>query len=124
MSDPWQTLGIVPGASPEAIRAAYLRLVRIHHPDRYRNDPVRYRQEEDRMKEINAAYRQLVAGGPVAPPRRPAPGPRPRPVDLRNLKCGPHRRWAVGYCTACAAPLCSRCDPALSGWCDRHRGGG
>lgn len=127
--DPWRVLGVSPSDPPEAIRAAYLRLVRQHHPDRYREDPVRYQQEENHMKDINAAYHQIVSGraarpGPAPPPSRPSSAtrrPRSRPTVVRELQCAAHGRWAVMYCTECGIPLCTRCDPSLTGWCDLHR---
>jgi curved DNA-binding protein CbpA len=33
MPDPYQTLGVSPGVSDAELRAAYRRLVRLHHPD-------------------------------------------------------------------------------------------
>ena len=45
------TLGVGLGASQKEISAAYRRLARVHHPDRA--------GDEERMKWINAAYREL-----------------------------------------------------------------
>jgi DnaJ-domain-containing protein 1 len=44
-------LGVGLGASQKEISAAYRRLARVHHPDRA--------GDEERMKWINAAYREL-----------------------------------------------------------------
>ncbi len=44
-------LGVSAGASPEDISAAYRRLAREHHPDVGGSD--------ERMQEINVAYREL-----------------------------------------------------------------
>ena len=44
-------LGVGLGASQKEISAAYRRLARVHHPD--------VAGDEDRMKWINAAYREL-----------------------------------------------------------------
>lgn len=44
-------LGVGLGASQEEISAAYRRLARVHHPD--------VAGDEERMKWINAAYREL-----------------------------------------------------------------
>jgi hypothetical protein len=53
MAPPWAhvALGVGLGASQEEISAAYRRLARIHHPD--------VAGDEERMKVINAAYREL-----------------------------------------------------------------
>ena len=44
-------LGVGLGASHKEINAAYRRLARVHHPD--------VEGDEERMKWINAAYREL-----------------------------------------------------------------
>lgn len=64
--DPYITLGLVPGASAEAVRAAYRRLVKVHHPDRHiaEGTPVEFiRVAEDRMAAINAAYGAIMRAG-------------------------------------------------------------
>ena len=52
-------LGLQPGASASAIKAAWRRLAREHHPDVVGNDPAAARAATKRMAEINAAYEQL-----------------------------------------------------------------
>jgi DnaJ like chaperone protein len=62
--DPYVILGVEPGADREAIRAAYLALVKRHHPDRHYAEgtpPEFIRVADLRMAEINAAYRALMA---------------------------------------------------------------
>jgi DnaJ-domain-containing protein 1 len=55
-------LGVGLGASQEEISAAYRRLARIHHPD--------VAGDEERMKVINAAYRELRrSAGRSTPPQ-------------------------------------------------------
>lgn len=61
--DPYVVLGVPPGADAETIRAAYLALVKRHHPDRHfaEGTPAEFIRVADlRMAEINAAYRQLM----------------------------------------------------------------
>ena len=53
--NPYEVLGVSPTASDEDVRAAYLKLVKKYHPDRYQ-DSVLKKQAEDKMKQINAAY--------------------------------------------------------------------
>ncbi len=53
--DPYQVLGVPRDASPDAIKQAYRRLARQHHPDANRGKP----EAEEKFKEINAAYEVL-----------------------------------------------------------------
>lgn len=46
----WDVLGVSQNASPDVVRAAFLELVRIHHPDAGGST--------ERMAEINAAYEE------------------------------------------------------------------
>ena len=69
-TDPYQVLGVVPGAAHDDIRAAYHRLVRDTHPDLMLGrglPPECIRLATARMARINAAY-DLVArqGAPSA----------------------------------------------------------
>lgn len=51
----YAVLGLSPGATPEAIKAAYYRLAKLHHPDSNAGDP----DAEARFKDIGAAYTLL-----------------------------------------------------------------
>jgi hypothetical protein len=128
--DPWSVLEVSRKSSPEAVRQAYLRLVRLHHPDRYPANSREQRIHEERMKEVTEAYRAILGQAEPSPDRSspsssPAGPPPPRRREVRvdpdSLKCRAHGRWAVIFCRVCAAPLCSRCDTALSGYCRAHR---
>lgn len=57
--DPHSVLGVSPGASATAIKAAWRRLAREHHPDVSGDDPAAARVATRRMAEINSAYEQL-----------------------------------------------------------------
>ena len=62
-NDPHVVLGVEPGADRDTIRAAYLALVKRHHPDRHyaEGTPSEFIRVADlRMAEINAAYRELM----------------------------------------------------------------
>lgn len=95
--DPHEILGVEPGASQAAIKAAWRRLARQNHPDLTGDDPVAARRATRRMAEINAAYERLradraaqaaerrrsgtgdresrrPAGPPPPPPTRPVTG--------------------------------------------------
>ncbi len=56
-------LGVQPGASPEAIKAAWRTLARQNHPDLTGDDPETARRATRRMAEINAAYAALTRAG-------------------------------------------------------------
>ncbi|MDQ3692540.1 MAG: DnaJ domain-containing protein [Chloroflexota bacterium] len=56
--DYYQTLGLARDADEKAIRAAYRKLARQHHPDLNPNDPA----AEERFKEVNEAYEVLTDG--------------------------------------------------------------
>ena len=65
MNDPYQVLGVDPGASDEEVKRAYRELARKYHPDNYQNNPLADLAEE-KMKEINEAYdaiTKLRSGG-------------------------------------------------------------
>ena len=66
--DPYVILGVPPGAPLEEVRAAYRRLVKEHHPDRYIADGTPtdlIRITEQRMAAINAAYAEIVGKKPA-----------------------------------------------------------
>ena len=58
MKDPYQVLGVAPGATDEEIKQAYRALARKYHPDKYRDSDLADLAEE-KMKEINAAYEEI-----------------------------------------------------------------
>lgn len=57
MSDPFQALGVSRNCTQEELRAAYRKLARRWHPDRFMAGPER-EWANARMTEINAAYRE------------------------------------------------------------------
>lgn len=69
--DPHTVLGLAPGASAAAIKAAWRRLAREHHPDLAGNATER-RAATRRMAEINAAYADLRARSAPTAGRRDA----------------------------------------------------
>ena len=69
--DPHTVLGLAPGASAAAIKAAWRRLAREHHPD-LAGSPAERRAATRRMAEINAAYADLRERGAPPAGRRPA----------------------------------------------------
>ena len=51
MRDPYEVLGVPRGASAAAIKSAYRKLAKKHHPDSNKNDP----KSAARFSEINSA---------------------------------------------------------------------
>jgi hypothetical protein len=91
--EPHDVLGVEPGASPDAIKAAWRALARRHHPDLTGDDPELARRATRRMAEINAAYAALTRAGetlegrtahrsaePAGEPPRPGGPPLDRPT--------------------------------------------
>lgn len=72
--DHYNTLGVIPTASAADLRAAYLKLARANHPDKF--DGQSRAQAELRMQQINEAWNVLG----VAHKRREYDAKRPDPV--------------------------------------------
>ena len=53
MKDFYSILGVPEGASSDLIKATYLALSKIYHPDQYKGDK---KYATKRMQEINEAY--------------------------------------------------------------------
>lgn len=60
--DPYKVLGVSKDADQETIKKAYRELAKKYHPDKYVNNPLASLAEE-KLKEINEAYRILTEGG-------------------------------------------------------------
>ena len=59
MLNPYEVLGVSPGASDEEIKKAYRSLSRRYHPDANVNNPNKA-QAEERFKQVQQAYDQIM----------------------------------------------------------------
>ena len=59
MSNPYEVLGVRPGASDEEIKKAYRALSRKYHPDANVNNPAK-EQAEEKFKQVQQAYDQIM----------------------------------------------------------------
>ena len=61
MKDPYQVLGIGYDATDTEVKRAYHALARRYHPDGFADDSVKLEMANRKMRDINAAYEQIVA---------------------------------------------------------------
>ncbi len=60
--NPYEVLGVKPGASQDEIKRAYRKLIKKYHPDQYGDNPLKDLAQE-KMIEINEAYDTLTKNG-------------------------------------------------------------
>jgi DnaJ-domain-containing protein 1 len=66
-------LGLEPGASPEDCKAAYKRLLKLHHPDHHAGHPGNTQRATEKSARINAAYDRIEKWRKGGPARGGAP---------------------------------------------------
>ena len=75
--DPYQTLGVAASASDAELRAAYRRLVQLHHPDHNGGSAESARRFEEVQEAYAEARRLRAAGGAAGARPQAAAGERP-----------------------------------------------
>ncbi len=60
MKDPYEVLGVNRNATKEEIRDAYRELIKKYHPDKFRDNPDMKALAEEKIKEVNEAYKYLL----------------------------------------------------------------
>lgn len=60
--NPYEVLGIKPGATQDEIKSAYRKLIKQYHPDKFVDNPLKDLAEE-KMMQINEAYDTLTKNG-------------------------------------------------------------
>lgn len=65
----YEVLGVKPGVSDRELKAAHRDLAKVWHPDRFLNDPRLQEKAQEKLKEINAAYEQLLSRHTFRPAR-------------------------------------------------------
>jgi hypothetical protein len=80
----YELLGVRPGVSPLELKAAYRDLTKVWHPDRFAHDPRLQEKAQEKLKEINDAYEQLVSGK-IRPPRVVAQSPGVHRTEVRDF---------------------------------------
>lgn len=88
-SDPYQTLGLSPGATQAEIKRAYRRLAKAYHPDSAGERAI------PRFLAIQAAYERLTTGQPGGPPATGRAQPSRRPPSQGPAAPPPSRPWSA-----------------------------
>jgi curved DNA-binding protein CbpA len=97
----FEVLGVKPGVSDRELKAAHRDLAKVWHPDRFLNDPRLQEKAQEKLKEINEAYEQLISRH-----KRRAPPARRREAPASNV-ASPVRtvRRGMGWHWWVAAPV-------------------
>ena len=76
----YDVLGVKPGVSDGELKTAHRDLAKVWHPDRFLHDPRLQDKAQEKLKEINEAYEQLISRHER---RVPPPPPPPSPPSYR-----------------------------------------
>src|SRR5664279_2471448 len=88
-TDPYQTLGLSPGATQAEIKRAYRRLAKAYHPDSAGERAI------PRFLAIQAAYERLTTGQPGGPPATGRAQPSRRSPSQGPAAPPPSRPWSA-----------------------------
>ena len=90
----YDVLGVKPGVSDRELKAAHRDLAKVWHPDRFLHDPRLQEKAQEKLKEINEAYEQLISRH-----KRPIPAPPPprRAQTDRVEEVSVSRRSGAGW---------------------------
>jgi hypothetical protein len=99
----YEVLGVKPGVSDRELKAAHRDLAKVWHPDRFVHDPRLQQKAQEKLKEINEAYEQLISRHKrrVTPPSPPPPR---RSQSTPNVARASVRR-GIGWHWWLAAPF-------------------
>jgi curved DNA-binding protein CbpA len=94
----YDVLGVKPGVSDRELKAAHRDLAKVWHPDRFLHDPRLQEKAQEKLKEINEAYEQLISRN-TRRYRSPS-----RRAEASPVASVPKRR-GIGWHWYVAAPL-------------------
>ena len=100
----YDVLGVKPGVSDRDLKAAHRDLAKVWHPDRFLHDPRLQEKAQEKLKEINDAYEQLISRHKRRVPPPPPPRTSYRPQTVSDEAVVPQRR-GVGWHWYVAAAL-------------------
>jgi hypothetical protein len=95
----YELLGVAPGASMQELKASHRDLAKIWHPDRFAHDPRLQQKAQEKLKEINEAYDQLVSGKLGRRTSRSAPANQPSTPSQESARRTP---WKFALLSALA----------------------
>jgi len=90
----YRVLGLEPGVSLEELKQTHKDLVKVWHPDRFADDPRLQQRAQEKLKEINAAYEQVLSDAFPAP-RLTIPVP-DSPPAVQSERRSPQTSVGVG----------------------------
>lgn len=93
----YEVLGVKPGVSDRELKAAHRDLAKVWHPDRFVHDPRLQQKAQDKLREINEAYEQLLSRHKrrVTPPPPPRRAQAPPEVVRVPVKRGVGWHWWI-----------------------------